>query len=287
MRIAVLSGKGGTGKTLVSVNLAAASKESTYIDCDVEEPNGHLFFKPEGVQEEEISVKIVKVDNELCNGCRKCVDFCKFNALAYIKNKLIVFEDVCHSCGGCILVCPEKALTEKAKVIGKVQKGVSNEVTVLTGMLNTGEATGIPIIKKLLAENNPQADQLTFIDCPPGSACIVMESIKDADYCVLVAEPTLFGVHNLNMVFELVKLFNKPFGVVLNKCLDEENPAEKFCFENNIKILGRIPFDNELGSLNSNAEIAVNKNEKYRELFSFLLKTVAKEVRCNETTTNP
>ena len=286
MRIAVLSGKGGTGKTLVSVNLAAASKESTYIDCDVEEPNGHLFFKPEGVQEEEISVKIVTVDNELCNGCRKCVDFCKFNALAHIKNKLIVFDDVCHSCGGCILVCPEKALTEKAKVIGKVQKGVSNEVTVWTGILNTGEATGIPIIKKQLAENNPQADQLTFIDCPPGSACIVMESIKDADYCVLVAEPTLFGVHNLNMVYELVKLFNKPFGVILNKCLEEENPAEKFCFENNIKILGRIPFDNELGTLNSNAEIAVNKNEKYRELFSSLLNTVTKEVQ-HETITNP
>lgn len=287
MRIAVLSGKGGTGKTLVSVNLAAASKESTYIDCDVEEPNGHLFFKPEGVQVEEISVKIPKVDEELCNGCRKCVDFCNFNALAYIKNKLIVFDDVCHSCGGCILVCPEKALTEKAKVIGKVQKGISDEVTVWTGILNTGEATGIPIIKKLLTEKNLEANKQTFIDCPPGSACIVMESIKDADYCVLVAEPTLFGVHNLNMVYDLVKLFNKPFGVVLNKCLDEENPAEKFCFENNIKILGRIPFDNELGTLNSNAEIAVNKNEKYRELFSSLLKTVAKEVQCNETTTNP
>jgi MinD superfamily P-loop ATPase len=285
MRIAVLSGKGGTGKTLVSVNLAAAAKASIYIDCDVEEPNGHLFFKPEGVQEDEISVKIPKVDHGLCNGCRKCVDFCKFNALAYIKNKLIVFDDVCHSCGGCILVCPERALTEKAKVIGKVQKGVSGEVAVWTGILNTGEATGIPIIKKLL-EDNSEVNKQTFIDCPPGSACIVMESIKDADYCILVAEPTLFGVHNLGMVYELVKLFDKPFGVILNKCLDEENPAEKFCFENNINILGRIPFDNELGTLNSNAEIAVYKNEKYRELFSSLLNTLTKEVQ-HETTTHP
>lgn len=285
MRIAVLSGKGGTGKTLVSVNLAAVAKTSTYIDCDVEEPNGHLFLKPEGVQEEEISVQIPKVDKELCNGCRNCVDFCNFNALAYIKDKLIVFDDVCHSCGGCILVCPEKALTEEAKVIGKVQKGASGEVTVWTGILNTGEATGIPIIKKLLALDNFQRNRLTFIDCPPGSACIVMESIKDADYCILVAEPTLFGVHNLNMVYELVMLFNRPFGVVLNKCLEEENPAEKFCLEKNIQILSRIPFDNELGTLNSNAEIAVNKNEKYRELFSSLLDTVTKEVR-HETTTD-
>ncbi len=283
MKVAVLSGKGGTGKTLVSVNLAAASKTSTYIDCDVEEPNGHLFFKPEDIQEEEISVKIPKVNTDLCNGCRKCVDFCKFNALAYIKNKLIVFDDVCHSCGGCILVCLEKALTEKEKVIGKVQKGSSGEVTVWTGILNTGEATGIPIIKKLLAANNLQEDRQTFIDCPPGSACIVMESIKDADYCILVAEPTLFGVHNLNMVYELVKLFDRPFGVVLNKCLEEENPAEKFCLEKGIKILGRIPFDNELGTLNSNAEIVVSKSKEYRELFSALLNTVIKEVR-HETT---
>ena len=283
MRIAVLSGKGGTGKTLVSVNLAAVAKISTYIDCVVEEPNGHLFFKPEDVQEEEISVKIPKVNNELCNGCRKCIDFCKFNALAYIKDKLIVFEEVCHSCGGCIMLCPEKALTEREKVIGKVQKGTSDQVTVYTGILNTGEASGIPIIKKLLAENKPEADKLTFIDCPPGSACIVMESIKDADYCILVAEPTLFGVHNLNMVYELVKLFNKPFGVVLNKCIEGENPAEKFCIERNIKILGQIPFDNELGILNSNAEIAVRKNEKYQALFSSLLETVKKEVQ-HETT---
>jgi len=286
MRIAVLSGKGGTGKTLVSVNLAAISKEAIYIDCDVEEPNGHLFFKPEGVREEEIPIKIPKVDEELCNGCRKCLDFCKFNALAYINNKLIVFDEVCHSCGGCILVCPEKALIEKEKVIGKVQKGTSEQVDIYTGILNTGEASGVPIIKKLLEENQ-QVDKQTIIDCPPGSACVVMESIKDADYCVLVAEPTLFGVHNLDMVYQLVKLFNKSFGVVLNKCLEEENPAEKFCLENNIKILGRIPFDNELGTLNSNAEIAVNKDKKYRDMFSSLINMVIKEVQCNETITNP
>ena len=285
MKIAVLSGKGGTGKTLVSVNLAAVAKTSTYIDCDVEEPNGHLFFKPKDIIEEEISVKIPKVDGNLCSGCRRCVEFCKFNALAYIKEKLIVFEDICHSCGGCILLCPEKALTEKEKVIGRVQKGTSEQVTVYTGILNPGEPSGIPIIKKLLDENEHERSKTIFIDCPPGSACIVMESIKDADYCILVAEPTLFGFHNLNMVYELVKLFNKPFGVVLNKCLDGENPSEKFCIEKGIRILGRIPFDNELGSLNSNAEIAVRKSEKYRTIFSSLLEDVKKEVH-HETTSD-
>lgn len=285
MKIAVLSGKGGTGKTLVSVNLAAVANKSVYIDCDAEEPNGYLFFKPDGILEQQISVKIPTVDNKLCNGCRKCVDFCKFNALAYIKDKMIVFEEVCHSCGGCIILCPKKAITEKEKMIGKIQKGTSDQVTVYTGMLDTGEASGIPIIKKLFTENKREGDKLTIIDCPPGSACVVMESIKDADYCILVAEPTLFGVHNLNMVYELVKLFDKPFGVVLNKCLEGENPSEKFCLEKNIKILSRIPFDNELGIMNSNAEIAVMKNQKYRVIFSSLIETVKKEVQ-HETTFN-
>ncbi len=284
MKIAVLSGKGGTGKTLVSVNLAASVKESTYIDCDVEEPNGHLFFKPKNIESEKISIKIPTVDEKLCSGCRKCVEFCKFNALAYINNKVIVFDDVCHSCDGCILLCPEKAITEKEKIVGEVQSGVSKNVTVITGILNTGEASGIPIIKKLLNKNSEEKE-FAFIDCPPGSACIVMESIKDADYCILVAEPTLFGVHNLNMVYELVKLFDKPYGVVLNKCLSEENPAEKFCNEKNIKILGKIPFDNELGTINSNALISTRENKKYKDMFSSLLQIVAKEVE-NETIIN-
>ena len=285
MRIAVLSGKGGTGKTLLSVNMAAAAKDSKYIDCDVEEPNGHLFLKPKQIASEEVTVKIPIANAELCNGCRKCVEFCKFNALAYINNKLIVFDEICHSCGGCVLLCPEKALSEREKVIGEVQKGVSENVTILSGILNTGEASGIPIIKKLLNEESKNRG-VTIIDCPPGSACIVMESIKDADYCILVAEPTLFGVHNLNMVYELVKLFDKPHGVILNKCLEGENPAEEFCIKNNIKILGKIPFDNELGVLNSNALIAVRESKKYRELFSTLLQSVVKEVQY-ETVINP
>ena len=284
MKIAVLSGKGGTGKTLVSVNLAAAAGKSVYIDCDVEEPNGHLFFKPKNIETEKISVHIPFVNETLCNGCRKCVDFCRFNALAYIVNKLIVFDEICHSCGGCVLVCPEKAFSEKQKVIGKIQKGVSENVTVITGILNTGEASGVPIIKKLLnTVLDSEEKEITFIDCPPGSACVVMESIKDADYCVLVAEPTLFGVHNLNMVYELVKLFRKPYGVVLNKCLDGENPAEKYCIKHGIKILGKISFDHELGTINSNALISVRESETYSKMFSSLLQGITEEVH-HETT---
>lgn len=283
LKIAVLSGKGGTGKTLVSVNLAAVAEKSTYIDCDVEEPNGHLFFRPAEIARERIQVPIPVVDDQLCKGCRQCVEFCRFNALAYIKDRWIVFEEVCHSCGGCVLFCPEKALSEKFKAIGEIHYGVSKSVNVVSGIMNTGEASGIPIIKKLLEYDAGSQEQVVLIDCPPGSACIVMESIKDADYCILVAEPTLFGVHNLNMVHELVTLFDKPHGVVLNKCLAGENPAEKFCYDQNIKILGRIPFDKELGALNSEGHILVRENEKYRELFLSLLAVVEEEARREAT----
>ncbi len=291
MNIAVLSGKGGTGKTLLSVNMAAASKSATYIDCDVEEPNGYLFFKPEEIVEENVSVKIPEVNKELCSGCRKCVDFCKFNALAFIKKAPIVFGDICHSCGGCSLLCPENAITEKDKVIGKIEKGKSQGIDIYTGILNTGEVSGVPIIEKLLEENRKSSsngeisnniegnEKLSIIDCPPGSACIVMESIKDADFCVLVAEPTAFGSHNLEMVYELVSLFGKPFGVVLNKCLDGENPSEEFCKEKGIKILGRVPFEKELGELNSNAKIAARESERYNKLFKNILETVKGEVQ--------
>ncbi len=285
MDIAVLSGKGGTGKTLLSVNLAAAAEKSVYIDCDVEEPNGYLFFKPENIETEKVSVKIPYVNKELCDGCRKCVDFCKFNALALVGKYPFVFEEICHSCGGCVIVCPQGAMSEKDKVIGEIQKGRSENVEVVTGMLNTGEASGIPIIKKILPEKNNKKDVLNVIDCPPGSACIVMESIKDADYCILVAEPTIFGTHNLKMVYDLVKLFDKPYGVVLNKCLEGENPSEKFCMENSIKILGKIPFDSEIGEINSNAEILVREDDKYKKLFANLLETVIGEVQ-NETIAN-
>ncbi|MCG2730880.1 MAG: ATP-binding protein, partial [Acetobacterium sp.] len=254
MKLAVLSGKGGTGKTLVSVNLAVVAKDSVYVDCDVEEPNGHLFFKPTGIEIEKVAIKIPVVDEDLCLGCRKCVDFCKFNALAAIVNKLLVFDDICHSCGGCIMLCPSKALTEKDKVIGEIKTGISEEVKVISGILNTGEASGIPIIKALMKKTSAEK-RMTLIDCPPGSACIVMESIQDADYCILVAEPTVFGLHNLQLVWELVKLFNKPHGVVINKCMENENLIDTFCIENNISILSKIPFESELGMINSDGEI--------------------------------
>ncbi|MBF4693417.1 ATP-binding protein [Fusibacter ferrireducens] len=277
MKIAVLSGKGGTGKTLVSVNLASAFEEAIYIDCDVEEPNGHLFFKPDDVVEKEILVKTPVVDHDKCSGCRTCVEFCKFNALAFINQKVKVFDSICHSCGGCSLICPEHAIKEKDKAIGVIESGQSQNVKVITGRLNTGEETGVPIIKELLHLNREEVLN-TVIDCPPGSSCMVMESIKDADYCVLIAEPTLFGRHNLNMVYDLVKLFDKPFGCVLNKCIQGENPSESFCVDENIPIIGRIPFDKNLGAINSNGTIITRVSMAYDALFKAILNRIEEEV---------
>ncbi|HRU84829.1 MAG TPA: ATP-binding protein [Eubacteriales bacterium] len=275
-RIAVLSGKGGTGKTLISVNLAAADGNGYYVDCDVEEPNGHLYFKPQICEEKAVLVLIPKVNYELCTGCKDCVNFCKFNALAFGK-KVILFKEICHSCGGCALVCSDKAITETEKTVGIVNIGISENVKTVGGMMNTGEASGIPIIKKILEYIKDKSGYI-FIDCPPGSACIVMESIKDADYCILVAEPTIFGAHNLAMVYELVRLFDKPCGVVLNKCTDGHNPSEEFCREKGIEILVKIPFDKELGELNSNGKIAVREDYKNKELFYSLLNKVKEAV---------
>ncbi|MDD4716231.1 MAG: ATP-binding protein [Oscillospiraceae bacterium] len=279
LTIAVLSGKGGTGKTLVSVNLAAAAGDAVYLDCDVEEPNGHLFFKPEAATEEPVAVKIPQIDANFCTGCRKCVEFCAFHALAFTGNRPMLFDEVCHSCGGCALLCPAGAIRETDKAVGTVSSGISDGVDVYTGRLNIGEASGIPVIKRLLEKIQSSGNRPVFIDCPPGSACAVMESIRDADFCVLVAEPTIFGAHNLAMVYELVSLFHKPFGAVLNKCQEGENPSETFCLAHRIPILGRISFDAELGALSAEGGIAVRENERYRALFGSLLEQIGKEAR--------
>ncbi|NLI55008.1 MAG: 4Fe-4S binding protein [Clostridiales bacterium] len=277
--IAVLSGKGGTGKTLVSVNLAAAAQDAVYVDCDVEEPNGHLFFKPLPREEETVSLAVPLVDEARCIGCRACVDFCRFNALAFIKNRPVVFPSVCHACGGCALVCPGGAIGETERPIGTVGYGVSDGVRVHTGMLRPGEASGVPLIRRLLKNSAEESRPLRLIDCPPGSACAVMESVQAADYCVLVAEPTVYGAHNLAMVHELAALMHKPIGVVLNKCADGENPSEAYCAAHALPVVGRIDFDETLGALASDGKIAARESERYRARFSSLLQSVLKEAR--------
>ncbi len=293
MQIAVLSGKGGAGKTLVSVNLAYAKGKSVYIDCDVEEPNGRLFLKPKVKLLEKVDAMVPAVDAQRCTGCRQCVELCKFNALAYIKNKLLVFPELCHACKGCVMLCPQKALSESGRHIGHIEHGESGEVEVITGVLNTGEATGVPIIRKLLSgmyglavvpdNGQPRLPEYSavIVDCPPGSACSVMESIKAADFCLMVAEPTMFGIHNLDMVYRLVKLFGKPHALIVNKDMGDRSLIEKYCGDNDIRMIASIPYDSELALANSKGLVAAQEYEKYLGLFKGILDTIEQEV-CHE-----
>lgn len=270
MKIACLSGKGGAGKTLAAVNLAAAAKRAVYIDCDVEEPNGRLFLKPQDIKETIVSSLLPEFDPDRCTGCKKCVEFCRFHALVYIRKKPMVFSEVCHSCGGCSLVCPEHAVIEKEKPIGKLEIGRAGELKTVTGILNPGEASGIPIIREALK----QAEGLTIIDGPPGSACSVMESVMDADYCVLVAEPTAFGFHNFQMVYELVTLLGRKCGVLVNKEDTPYEPLERFCREHGLPILGRIPYDPKIGAMAAKGELVFEKVPELQALFLDLLKQI-------------
>ncbi len=252
MKIACLSGKGGTGKTFAAVNLAAAAEKGTYIDCDVEEPNGRLFWKPEDVETTIVCKTQPAFDVRKCVGCRQCVKACRFHALMYVKEKPVVFSEVCHGCGLCGLVCPEGAVSEEKRAVGILEIGHHDGITVVSGILNPGEASGIPVIRQALKYSSGT----TILDCPPGSACSVMECISDADYCVLVVEPTAFGFHNFKMVHELACLLKKKCGVIINKQTSHYLPLEEYCEKYGLPVLEQIPYDPELAGQLAKNEIA-------------------------------
>ena len=277
MRLAVLSGKGGTGKTFVSVNLAAVLDQALYLDCDVEAPNGRLFFKPEGVKVTPVKVKMPRVTHDLCTGCRLCTDFCKFNAMAYVNGQVKIFEDICHSCGGCSLLCPTGAITEIDFPIGRIESGYSEGSHIESGILSIGEASGVPIIASMIRDSRTHEGNLV-IDCPPGSACVVMESIKEVDHCLVVAEPTLFGAHNCAMVLELTHEMSLPTSVIINKSIGDDQLIYDVCEEMNVAVIASIPFERSLGEINGNGFIAARMNGHYEKLFRDIAKTLNREV---------
>lgn len=251
LNIAVLSGKGGTGKTTVSTNLALALG-ANYIDCDVEEPNGFLFLKPKVNKEEAVMVEYPIIDLDKCTGCGACVQACQFNALAKVKDDIMVFEKLCHGCGACEISCKYDAITYNKRQTGKIEKGKLRDINCSRGILNISEPMAVPVIRELLS-GLPQG--VNLIDCPPGTSCNVVNSLKYANGAILVTEPSEFGLHDLKMAVELVKMYNIPFGIVINKDDRKDNIVKKYCDKENIELIGTIPYDKETAVIYSKGEI--------------------------------
>lgn len=262
LNVAILSGKGGTGKTTVSTNLALALK-ANYIDCDVEEPNGFLFLNPNIEKTKDVLVEYPFIDDSKCNSCGKCTKTCQFNSLASVGEDIILFQKLCHSCGACEIVCPNDAISYKKRAIGQIELGKSEDINCIRGILNVSEPMAVPVIKEIFKNIKKS---FNVIDCPPGTSCNVVNALKYADSAILVTEPSEFGLHDMKMALEVVKLFNIPFGVVINKDDEKENIIRKYCTENKIKVIGSIPYSREVASIYSKGEI-LYKNKNYKTIF--------------------
>ncbi|HPJ01797.1 MAG TPA: ATP-binding protein [Candidatus Limiplasma sp.] len=263
MKIAVLSGKGGTGKTTVAASLAVALSNSQYIDCDVEEPNGALFIRPEINETIPVNVLVPKVDEAKCDGCGACAKACRFNALAVVKKKVLLFPAVCHHCGACAIACPQKAITEAQREIGVVE--ADKDGRFLQGRLNIGEPITIPIIHKL--KQCMRKDAINILDCSPGASCTVVQTIDGCDYCILVTEPTPFGLHDLKIAVALVRKMSIPFGVVLNKAMDEDQSIQTYCMQEKIPVLMEIPFLREIAENYSKGFLPVQMDAEWGNQF--------------------
>ncbi len=240
MKIAVASGKGGTGKTTVAVALARVMGDCAFLDCDVEAPNSYLFLKPEIEGHETVKVMVPEVDESRCNGCGECSRVCQFNALAVLGTNVIVFPELCHGCGACSMVCEPKAITEGERETGEIEWGNAGDIVFYHGRLKVGEPMSPPLIRAVKEKGGSMMPE-TILDCPPGTTCPMIESIKDADYCVLVTEPTPFGLHDLAMAAGAVAELSIPAGVVINRQGIGDERVHRFCREKGLKILLEIP----------------------------------------------
>jgi len=276
MIISIASGKGGTGKTTIATNLALSLEKAQLIDCDVEEPNANIFFKATITDSEEVVVEIPEIDKESCDYCGKCSQFCAYNALAVVPTNVLVFPELCHSCGGCKLVCPKNAITWRKKAIGTIEHGQRGMFDFYQGILNVGEAMAIPVIKTLKKKIDTRKD--VILDAPPGTSCPVIETIKSSDYCILVTEPTPFGLHDLKLAVAVVRHLDIPFGVIINRDGLGYKNVELYCHKEKIPILMKILHSEDIAQLYSNGIPFVEKLSVWKERFQHLFNKIRLEV---------
>ena len=273
MIISIASGKGGTGKTTVATNLAYSIGENiTLLDCDVEEPNAHLFLQPEIVEREPVYTPVPEIDEEKCTFCKKCAEICQFNALAILKDTTLVFAELCHSCGGCQAVCEPGAITETGRELGVLEKGRRNGIDFIHGFLRVGEAMSPPLIRKVRSFVNP--NKINIIDAPPGTSCPVIAAMKDVDFVVLVTEPTPFGLNDLVLAVEAVKLLGIPSGLVINRADLGDNKVKEYAKAEGIPILMEIPFDRKIAEAYSKGEMMVEGHPEYKGKFIQLFEDI-------------
>lgn len=277
MLISVASGKGGTGKTTVAANLAWAAstlEPVTFLDCDVEEPDSHFYIKPQWLGEEDVCIPVPVVEASRCDGCGKCTEFCRYNALAAIKGDVLIFQELCHGCGGCALVCPFRCITYADRKMGIVREGVRGGIHLYQGLLDIGEPVAVPVLKRV---KERQADEgLSIVDCPPGTSCPMVNAISGSDYCILVTEPSPFGRHDLDIAHRAARELGVPHGVLINRSSPNDAVIDDYCDEEGLQILGRIPFSRELAEACSRGEMRTETDKTWSWRFLKILEEVKK-----------
>jgi MinD superfamily P-loop ATPase len=276
LRIAIASGKGGTGKTMVATNLAAVSPVATcYADCDVEEPNGHLFLRPRVYRRAQVNRPIPRVNEGVCDLCGACAEACRFNAIAVHPRGVLIFSDLCHGCGGCAMACPIDAITEEPREVGVVETGKAGEIDYIGGRLHIGEPIVTPVIREV--RRATPDDELVIIDAAPGTSCPVIAAVRDTDYCLLVTEPTPFGLNDLALAVAMVRKLGVPFGVLINREGLGNDETESYCEAEGISVLARIPEDRKIAEAYSRGELIAEEMPEMRRSFLELLGEVVSE----------
>jgi len=277
--LSVASGKGGTGKTLVATSLALSLKDShkvMLLDCDVEEPNCHVFLKPSLTGREPVNILVPKVAEDKCNYCGKCAQICAYHAIAVLGNHVLTFPQLCHGCGACSYLCPEKAITEEPRETGVVEWGHSDEVSFVQGTLNVGEAMAPPVIRQVKERGNNS--DVVIRDTPPGTSCPMVEAVKGSDFCLLVTEPTPFGLNDLVLAVDTVRELAIPCGVIINRTGIGDAGVEEYCRKEGIPVLLTIPLDTEIARQYSRGITLVEGMPQWQDGFHRLFESIQERV---------